>query len=60
MNKTLKKIISAITEPFTGVAAKGQPANYPTKGELQIRSTSMPDENTGFNDWANNIKRAIG
>jgi hypothetical protein len=60
MNKIINKIISAIIQPFTGVAAKGQPANYPTKGELQIQSTCMPDENTGFNEWANNIKRAIG
>jgi hypothetical protein len=56
MNKTLKKIIST----FTGVAAKGQPANYPSKGELQIQSTCMPDEKENFNSWANNIKRAIG
>ena len=60
MNKTLKKIISTIIQPFTGIAAKGQPANYPSKGELQIQSTCMPDEKEDFNSWANNIKRAIG
>ena len=60
MNKILKKIIATITEPFTGVAAKGQPANYPTKGELQIQSTYMPDGMGDFNQWANNINKTLG
>lgn len=53
----LKLLLHKIVTFFTGIPAKGQPANYPTLGNVQTQSTYMPDDKVNFNDWVSNLEK---
>lgn len=50
-------IFSNIIIFFFGKRVKGQPADYPTIGEIRVQSTCMPDDKLDFNTWTNNLER---
>ena len=57
VKKLLNLLLHKIVTFFAGQQAKGQPADYPTLGQVRVQSTFMPDDKVSFNDWVDNLEK---